>query len=67
MMYSMHRPPHILHPLRFGEEFIAASNSVTNLGVIFDRHIRMDKQISGIVSFTFRSLRDMYNYKALPY
>ncbi len=58
----MHRPPPIPHPLRVGDEFISASNnySLTNLGVIFDSHMRMDKQISSIVSSSFCSLRDMY-------
>ncbi len=60
ILCSMHRPPSILHPLRFGDEFISASYSVTNLGVIFNRHIRMNKQISAIVRSSFCSLRNMY-------
>ncbi len=56
----MHRPSPILCPVIVGDEFISATNSVTNLGVIFDRYIRMDKQISAIVRSLFCSLRDVY-------
>ncbi len=53
ILCSIHRPSHILHTFRFGDEFISASNSVTNLGVIFYHHIRMDKHISIIVNSSF--------------
>ncbi len=62
----MHRPPPILHPLRAGDKFISTSNSITNIGVIFDRHIRMDKHISAIVRCSFYSLRATCTWM-LPY
>ncbi len=56
----MHRPPPIIRLLRVGDEFISASNLVTNLGVIFGSHMRMDKHISAIIRSSFCSLKDMY-------
>ncbi len=60
ILCSMYGPPPILCPRIVGDEFISASNFVTNLGVIFDSHMRMDKQISPIIMSSFCSLRDMY-------
>ncbi len=39
---------------------ISVSNSLTNLGVLFDHHIKMDKQISVIIRSSFCSLRDVH-------
>ncbi len=61
ILCSMHRTQPILRSFRVGDEFIYASHSVTNLGVIFDSHIRMDKQISASIRSSFWSLRDRYN------
>ncbi len=63
ILCSIYRPPHILHPLGIGNKFISASNYVTHLGVIFDRHIMMDKRRSTIAKSSFYSLRDMYKVR----
>ncbi len=60
ILCSMHRPPPIFHPLIVGEEIISASNFAINLGVIYNNHISMDKQISAIVRSSFCSLRDVH-------
>ncbi len=54
ILFSIFKPAHILHSLGIGDKYISASNSVTHLGVIFDRHIMMDKRRSTIAKSSYK-------------
>ena len=58
--YVKHRPPVYFPPIRVDDEYITASDTVRNLGVLFDSTMSMDAQIKAVTSVSFATLRDMY-------
>ena len=63
LVYSKFHPNIEFPPIRVGNDLINTSDSVRNLGVLFDTHMTMDKQISSVVRQSFLSLRDMYKIR----
>ena len=60
---SRYQQPVDLHPIKVGNDLVTPSDSVRNLGFIFDTNMTFDKQISSVVRSSFLSLRDMYKVR----
>ncbi len=64
---SRFKDPVVVPPIRVGNDLITPSESVKNLGFIFDKHLTYEKQVNSVVRGSFLTLRDMYKIRqSLP-
>ena len=62
--YPKHKQPVSYPPLKVGNDLVTPSDSVRNLGVIFDSTMFLDSQVKSIVRSSFCTLRDMYKSRS---
>ena len=65
LISSIRRPMRNPDPLRVGDAVVHIVNEARNIGVVFDNHLSMDKQVSSICKRCFCQLRNLSRLK--PY